>query len=217
MNYNYSMVVEDDESTLKQEFSIKDLDDLYDVLDSLYKECRKINSISTENIDANHRKIKLSVLLPFGRYEQSSLHDIGVIERHLKRDENEVEKKHILDINEKRSLFIKNSYKLYDDIRKYYLQYHGKAKDMSFKEKHNIIGFLGQVSFHIAFLEDELSENKEYKLDNCIIYESDIRKEKLYFESDFKNNAKKALKFSEAFTLMHNVVDELINEMSKDD
>lgn len=88
----YSIVVEDDESTLEQEFSIKDIDDLYDVLDSLYKECRKISSISTENVDANHKKIKLSVLLPFGRYERSSLHDIGVIERHLKLDEATIEK-----------------------------------------------------------------------------------------------------------------------------
>lgn len=121
MTNKYSMVVMDDESTLEQEFSIKDLDDLYDVLESLYKECRKINSISTENVDANHKKIKLSVLLPFGR--------------------------------------------------------------------------------------------KEYNIDNYSIYESDIRKEKLYhFESDFENNMK-YLKFSEAFTLMHNVVDELINEM----
>lgn len=101
MTNKYSMVVEDDESTLEQEFSIKDLDDLYDVLDSLYKECRKINSISTENVDANHKKIKLSVLLPFGRYEQSSLHDIGVIERHLKMDEIEAEKNRISNIDEK--------------------------------------------------------------------------------------------------------------------
>lgn len=213
MDYKYSMVVEDDESTLEQEFSIKDLDDLYDVLDSLYKECRKINSISTVKVDANHRKIKLSVLLPFGKYEHSSLHDIGVIERHLKSDESEAEKKRILNNDEKRSKFIENSYKLYNDIRKYYLQYHDKAKDMSLKEKHNIIDFLGQVNFHIASLEDEMFENKEYNIDNYSIHESDIRKEKLYsFESDFKNNTK-ALKFSEAFTLMHNVVDELINEI----
>lgn len=213
MTNKYSMVVEDDESTLEQEFSIKDLDDLYDVLESLYKECRKINSISTVNVDANHKKIKLSVLLPFGRYEQSSLHNIGVIERHLKMDEIEAEKKRISNIDEKRSKFIENSYKLYDNIRKYYLQYHDKTKDMSLKEKHNIIDFLGQVNFHIASLEDEISENKEYDIDNYSIYESDIRKEKLYhFESDFENNMK-YLKFSEAFTLMHNVVDELINEM----
>ena len=211
MTNKYSMVVEDDESTLEQEFSIKDLDDLYDVLESLYKECRKINSISTVNVDANHKKIKLSVLLPFGRYEQSSLHDIGVIERHLKMDEIEAEKKRISNINEKRSKFIENSYELYDNIRKYYLQYHDKTKYMSLKEKHNIIDFLGQVNFHIASLEDEISENKEYDIENYSIYESDIRKEKLYhFESDFENNMK-YLKFSEAFTLMHNVVDELIN------
>ena len=213
MTNKYSMIVEDDESTLEQEFSIKDLDDLYDVLESLYKECRKINSISTVNVDANHKKIKLSVLLPFSRYEQSSLHDIGVIERHLKMDEIEAEKKRISNINEKRSKFIENSYELYDNIRKYYLQYHDKAKNMSLKEKHNIIDFLGQVNFHIASLEDEISENKEYDIENYSIYESDIRKEKLYyFESDFENNMK-YLKFSEAFTLMHNVVDELINEM----
>ena len=213
MTNKYSMIVEDDESTLEQEFSIKDLDDLYDVLESLYKECRKINSISTINVDANHKKIKLSVLLPFGRYEQSSLHDIGVIERHLKMDEIEAEKKRISNIDEKRSKFIENSYELYDNIRKYYLQYHDKAKNMSLKEKHNIIDFLGQVNFHIASLEDEISENKEYDIENYSIYESDIRKEKLYhFESDFENNMK-YLKLSEAFTLMHNVVDELINEM----
>lgn len=46
------------------------------------------------------KKIKLSVLLPFGRYEQSSLHDIGVIERHLKMDEIEAEKKRISNIDE---------------------------------------------------------------------------------------------------------------------
>ena len=213
MTNKYSMIVEDDESTLEQEFSIKDLDDLYDVLESLYKECRKINSISTINVDANHKKIKLSVLLPFGRYEQSSLHDIGVIERHLKMDEIEAEKKRISNIDEKRSKFIENSYELYDNIRKYYLQYQDKAKNMSLKEKHNIIDFLGQVNFHIASLEDEISENKEYDIENYSIYESDIRKEKLYhFESDFENNMK-YLKLSEAFTLMHNVVDELINEM----
>lgn len=65
MTNKYSMVVEDDESTLEQEFSIKDLDDLYDVLESLYKECRKINSISTVNVDANHKKNKIISFITF--------------------------------------------------------------------------------------------------------------------------------------------------------